>query len=97
MKLYWSSKDIPELAPLSPRQRQQAWKVCYRNYAFKYWQTWVSIGVLSTLVTVGLQVGTAGVAIAGGLGAGIFSQTVTHVLRPHFRNYVNGTLQQTDG
>ncbi len=96
MKIYWSNQDIPELAHLPLATQKQAWKVCYRDYAFKHWQTWLSVGVISALVTVGLRAGTAGVAIAGGLGAGVFSQTVTHVLRPHFRKYADEQFQQAD-
>ncbi len=97
MKLYWSSKDIPELAALSAEQQKQVWAVCYRNHAFKHWKTWLSVGVLSALVTVGGRAGTVGVAIAGGIGAGVFSQTVTHVLRPHLRKYADTHLPQADG
>ncbi|MBW4522930.1 MAG: hypothetical protein KME16_25100 [Scytolyngbya sp. HA4215-MV1] len=90
MKVYWSIKEIPELANLSPEQRKQAWGDCYKKYALKSWQSWVGIGVMAMLIIVGIKLfgPILGGAIGGGLGGGIWSVILTNYLRPYLKNYV---------
>ena len=90
MQFYWSINQIPELAGLSPEQAKQAWQFCYKKYAFKHWQSLMSLVVLGILVAVGSRFfGVIGSAIGGGIGGGIFGFTTTNVLRPHLRDYVS--------
>jgi hypothetical protein len=90
MKIYWSNKDIPELANLTPDQQRRAWQACYWKYTFKYWQTWASCGLVAFFVSLGMaKFGPVlGGAIGGGLGGFVFSQVAMNVLRPHLRDYV---------
>lgn len=90
MKIYWSLKELPELAALSPEQQKQAWKECYKKYALKLWQSWVALALMVALMVIGINLlgGFLGGAIGGGLGAGIWSVTLTNVLRPHLKAYV---------
>jgi len=90
MKIYWSNKDIPELANLTPDQQSRAWKACYGQYIFKHWQTWASFGLIAIFIMVGMaKFGPIlGGAIGGGLGGFVFSQVAMNVLRPHLRDYV---------
>jgi hypothetical protein len=91
MQFYWSINQIPELAGLTPAQSKEAWQFCYKKYAFKHWEVWVSLFVLGLLVAFGSKAfgGIIGGAIGGGLGGGIFGVTSTNVLRPHLGDYVS--------
>jgi hypothetical protein len=93
MQFYWSINQIPELAGLSPEQKKQAWQFCYKKYAFKHWQSWVSLFGIGMLVVLGTKLFNLGPviggAIGGGIGGGIFGVTMTNVLRPHLRDYAD--------
>jgi hypothetical protein len=91
MKIYWTINQIPELAGLTPDQSKEAWQFCFKKYAFKHWEVWVSLFAIGLLVVVAQFVlgGIIGAAIGGGLGGGIFGVTCTNVLRPHLRDYVS--------
>jgi hypothetical protein len=90
MQFYWSTDQIPELAGLSPEQKKQAVQFCYKKYALKHWQSWLSLFVLGILVTVGSRFfGVIGSAIGGGIGGAIFGVTTTNMLRPHLLDYVS--------
>jgi hypothetical protein len=95
MKIYWSAAETPELASLTPKQRQQVCKVCYRRYALKRWEFWASLVVLLAAVTAGTKVvdGAVGGAIAGGIGGGVTSIVLTNALRPQFKDYVDNELE----
>jgi hypothetical protein len=89
MQIYWSIKDIPELANLTPEQQKQAWRACYSRYVFKHWEPLASLVLLGVLIAIGIQfLGVIGGIIGGGLGGGIFGIVSTNVLRPHLREYV---------
>ena len=91
MQIYWTINQIPELAGLTPDQSKEAWQFCYKKYAFKHWEVWVSLFAVGLLVAVGSKVlgGIIGSAIGAGIGGGIFGVTSTNVLRPHLRDYVS--------
>lgn len=94
MQIFWTINQIPELQGLSPEQAKQTWQFCYKRYAFKHWQSWVSLFVLGILVSVGSKsFGIIGAAIGGGLGGGIFGFTTTNVLRPHLQDYVSNNFK----
>ncbi|PZO38155.1 MAG: hypothetical protein DCF19_16930 [Pseudanabaena frigida] len=96
MQFYWTINQIPELAGLTPEQTKEAWQFCYKKYAFKHWESWVSLFVLGILVAVGTRyLGIIGAAIAGGIGGGIFGLTATNVLRPHLQDYVSNHFTTT--
>ena len=59
MKLYFSLKAIPELAPLSPAERRLAWHACKGN-AWRQWQTWVATA-LAAAAGLGLAYGAMSV------------------------------------
>ena len=42
MKIYWSTKSIPELANLDKKQAKQVWRQSSLK-ALRHWQTWVGI------------------------------------------------------
>ncbi|MBE9030102.1 hypothetical protein IQ266_10215 [filamentous cyanobacterium LEGE 11480] len=91
MKIYWSFKDIPELADLTEDQQKTAFQQCYEKYLFKMRETWVACAIMSTLVTIGMHVfgPILGAAIGGAIGGGILSMIITNALRPHLKNYVS--------
>lgn len=90
MQFYWSINQIPELKDLTKEQAKQAWQYCYKAHALKKWQSWVSLGILGILVSVGQRYfGIIGSAVGAGLGGGIFGLTATNILRPHLAEYVN--------
>jgi hypothetical protein len=93
MKLYWSNKDIPELANLSPKQRGKAWRACYLKYAFRYWQTWLALVLIFVFVAIGNKLaGVVGSALGAGIGGFLLFQLVASVVRPHLREFVNRQL-----
>ncbi|MEI6331857.1 MAG: hypothetical protein WCP16_21655 [Pseudanabaena sp. ELA645] len=91
MKIYWTINQIPELAGLTPDQSKEAWQFCFKKYAFKHWEVWVSLFAVGLLYTLGSNAfrGIIGGAIGAGIGGGIFGVTATNVLRPHLRDYVS--------
>ena len=89
MQFFWTIDQIPELQGLSKEQTKEAWQFCYKKYAFKHWQSWVSLFALGILAAVGSRFGIIGAAIGGGIGGGIFGFTTTNVLRPHLQDYVS--------
>jgi hypothetical protein len=90
MQFYWSINQIPELAGLTQQQIKEAWQFCYKKYAFKHWEVWVSLFVLGVLVAIGSGLfRVIGAAIGGGLGGLIFGLTTSNVLRPHLHDYVS--------
>jgi MFS superfamily sulfate permease-like transporter len=90
MQIYWSIKQIPELANLTPEQQKQAWQACYKKYALKSWPSWVLLGVMATLIIVCSRYfgPILGGAIGGGVGGGLWGLTLTNTLRPHLKTYV---------
>jgi hypothetical protein len=90
MQIYWSIKDIPELANLSAEQQKQAWQTCYKKYAMKSPSAYVGIGILVVLMIVCTKTfgPLLGGAIGGGLGAGIFTVLTQNALRPYLKAYV---------
>jgi hypothetical protein len=89
MQIFWTLDQIPELQGLSKEQIKEAWQFCYKKYAFKHWQSWVSLFLLGIFAAMGSKFGIIGAAIGGGLGGGIFGLTATNVLRPHLQDYVS--------
>jgi hypothetical protein len=53
MQFFWTIDQIPELQGLSKEQTKEAWQFCYKKYAFKHWQSWVSLFALGILAAVG--------------------------------------------
>jgi uncharacterized membrane protein len=90
MKVYWSIKDLPELANLTKEQQQAAFQYCSQKYIFKMWETWLACAIMSTLVTIGAHIlgPIAGAAVGGAIGGGILGITITHALRPYLKAYV---------
>lgn len=96
MQIFWTIDQIPELQGLSKEQIKEAWQFCYKKYAFKHWQSWVSLFAVGILVAIGgSRFGIIGSAIGGGLGGGIFGFTTTNLLRPHLQDYVNSHFKNT--
>jgi hypothetical protein len=56
MALFWSLKNVPELAGLSPREKKYLWRQCWRN-AYRHWQTIVALALLGIGVGLGQVVG----------------------------------------
>ena len=113
MQIYWMLKDVPELAPLSPKERSVVHWSCYTRHGLVAWQSKVALlasglcasaGVgVSHLVRLWLELQPSlwqvgiGGAIGGGLGSFIFSQVVTRQLRPFYAEYVRTELQSGVG
>ncbi len=96
MQIFWTIDQIPELQGLTKEQVKEAWQFCYKKYAFKHWQSWVSLSLVGVFVAIGgSRFGIVGSAIGGGLGGGIFGFITTNVLRPHLQDYVNLHFKNT--
>ena len=91
MRVYWTSKSIPELRGLNRKQRGRLWWRCYWK-AYRHWQTWAGLIACGALAGLGVGIGQVvgigrivGGAIGGGLGGFIFSQVLMETIRPHLR------------
>lgn len=90
MEIYWSLKQVPELADLTPEQQKQTWRACYQQYGLKHWQSWACLVAMAVLITIAIKFIDPlwGGIIGGGLGGGIWGTVLTNILRPHFKSYV---------
>jgi len=92
MSIHWTLNSIPELAPLTPTQRHELW---FANLG-KFFKNPVNLLVLIPFfgcVALGNYLGDMlipwkhGIAIGGGLGAGLavylFQMVTFNRLRPH--------------
>jgi len=57
LKIYWTAKSIPELAELSPKERNKAWRACVWN-CYKHWQTWLGLAICGFVAGTGACVGS---------------------------------------
>jgi hypothetical protein len=58
VKIYWSSRSIPELAGLDARQRQRAMHSVYW-LTYRHWQTWAGIALWALPFAAGIRYGMA--------------------------------------
>jgi len=70
MKIYFTSRSIPELAALPAERRSRIWERCHPK-AWRHWQTWVAL--------FGLLVG-----YSGGFYLAVFAQPDTSFSWPLF-------------
>lgn len=72
MTIYWSYKQVPELAGLSPKEREAKMRRV-SSLALKHWEWWLALLVACALTGLGAYFGGAGIsgAIGAGVGAGL--------------------------
>ena len=109
MKIYWSCKDVPELAGLSGPERRRVHWACY-GQAFKSRRCMLALLVCGLCGGLGIAVGGSfhwlfgfppsiwlqlicG-GIGGGIGGFIYSQVVTDYLRPFYADYIRTELRR---
>jgi len=91
MRIYWTLRQIPELATLSRAERGLVWRRAYRK-AFGHWQTWAGLAACGVLSGIGGYVGGLfghsyiGAVVGGGVGGFVFSQVLAHVVLGHYRH-----------
>jgi len=91
MRIYWTLRQIPELATLSRAERGLVWRRAYRK-AFRHWQTWAGLAACGVLSGIGGYVGGLfghsyiGAVVGGGVGGFVFSQVLAHVVLGHYRH-----------
>lgn len=105
MKIYWSSKSVPELTALPKSERLRLWrKYCWRSIRISDALVVLAIIVVVTAVIVlllGISIGTKPFrsSIAGGLSGAIalfvFYQRVASRMRPSLRREIGGELTGT--
>jgi len=100
LRLYWTTKSIPELQSLPKDQRKAAWKYAYPK-TFKRWEVWIGLLICGLCAafgrTIGREIGSSsilGAGIGGGIGGFIFSQFVCHHSRPYLRAYLRSNAQK---
>ncbi|HYA59401.1 MAG TPA: hypothetical protein VED85_03490 [Burkholderiaceae bacterium] len=97
MTIFWTLKDIPELANLSARDRRRMWRRAYRRI-WTHWQAWAGLLVLALCAGVGKRLGAffdhqiVGAMIGGGIGGFVFGQVSVYVARLHYKNVLSGTV-----
>ena len=95
MPIYWSLKQIPELAGLSAEERSVAWRRASMK-TFRHWQTWVALVACGLCGAAGSMVGghlgssLLGAAVGGGIGGFLFGQVATSIARKHYRELLQG-------
>lgn len=56
MPIYWSIKQIPELAHLSSAERNAAWRRVYPR-TYRHWETWLGLLLCAGLTAAGSYIG----------------------------------------
>ena len=91
MRIYWTVRQIPELAALPRAERGVVWRRAYAR-AFRHWQTWAGLVSCGALAGVGGYVGGllghayVGAGVGGGVGGFVFWQVVIHVILSHYKH-----------
>ncbi|MCW5300527.1 hypothetical protein DXT88_20360 [Herbaspirillum lusitanum] len=91
MRIYWTLRQIPELASLSSTERSASWRRIYPK-TFRHWQTWAGLINCAGLSGVGSYVGRSvgfsfiGTLVGGGIGGLVFSQTAFYVARRYYKS-----------
>ena len=108
MKIYWTFKDVPELAPLSPPERRMVNRACC-GHTLKSRRCLVALVVCGLCAGLGCVLGDSlhgvfgfpfsiwQVAVGGGIGGGmggfIYGQVVIDYLRPFYADYIKAELK----
>jgi hypothetical protein len=56
VKIYFTSRSIPELASLPEGEREAVWQRCHPK-AWRHWQTWIAFFICMTSLASGFYVG----------------------------------------
>jgi hypothetical protein len=110
MPIYWSSKQVPELAELTPSQRREVRRACYVRHGTPSRRWYLGIAAYCVCVAVPiafwwrfhdllgfpLSGWPSTVALALGVCAGTFVRIhmLTSYLRPFYANYVKTELRR---
>ena len=99
MHIYWTLKQVPELADAPRGERGRRWRAAYKR-SLRHWQTWAGLIVCGVCAGVGSALGgiigappvgsLVGAAIGGGIGGFIFSQVAISVARRHYKSELLG-------
>ncbi len=103
MRIYWTMKSVPELAPLSKEQRKSVWHAT-RWKAFRHWQFWVASAafivwfliIFAFLDLILIRDGTVvriGRFFFGGIAVGIGALILNHMAIELKRPYMRRLLQ----
>ncbi len=90
MPIYWTLRAIPELAPLSRKERGRIWRLSYPK-AYRHWQAWLGIAFAGICGGTGVSIGAAhgfsqvGAFLGGGIGGVICGQILMHMILPYIR------------
>jgi len=90
MRVYWTIKQIPELAGVSADERRRLWRQGYFE-AFRDWQMWASLAVTGVGAAVGSLLGglvgwqIVGAAIGAALGTIPHAIVSTELVRRRLR------------
>src|SRR5437016_300037 len=97
MKIYWGTKNIPELAGLTWQQRGEIYWACW-PHAFRHWQTWIALLILVVSFIVGWIIMERLLAgswlvyciflIMYSIGVVVLYSVEAEQLRPYFREYL---------
>jgi len=109
MKIYWTLKDVPELADLSRSERGRVHRACY-GQAFKNRRCQVALLICGLCAGLGSVVSgslhwdfgfppsiwnmAVGGGIGGGIGGFIYGRVVTDYLRPFYADYIRTELRR---
>src|SRR6266852_1909082 len=61
MKIYWRLKDVPELAPLAPKERRRVHELCLRRHFLYTRPKRRSIAAYIACLSCGISVGVLGI------------------------------------
>ena len=95
MKIYWTSKSIPEFKGLNKQTKAKAWNYAYKM-SFKHTGTYIGLILCGLCGGIGSYIGSeieisrwivAG--IGGCVGGFIYSQIKINICRPYINQYIN--------
>src|ERR1041385_3571664 len=69
MTIYWRLKDVPELAPLAPKERRQVHEICFRRHFLHARPTRRSLFGFAALLSCEILVAALGGGLLAYLGA----------------------------
>lgn len=90
MRIYWTMKQIPELATLSSVERNASWRRVYPK-TFRHWETWLGLICCAGLTAVGRYIGQifgapyVAMLFGAALGGLASSQATIYVARRYYK------------
>ena len=100
MKIYWTTKQIPEFKDLSKEDRKSAWKYAHKKIFSLKRAFLLMIPLIILIIVLQSTLGTTSLkrviiaATLGGLYGFVYSNILTHKARPYLKEFINQNLDR---